>query len=294
MAIETRRAAALLQRPFSMGWRKERPARKIATRFRSQADSVAATAVEFQMPRYVMLNNVAHKDLRVITRYGAELGDDIGTALTFPTEFAEIQKEYPIFFRRERESGEYHAVALLGFEKNENLFLEGQRWNAAYLPAVIARGPFLIGFQEQQIDGEIRSEPVIHVDLDHPRVSQVEGESVFLPQGGNSPYLDHIAAVLRDIRDGLEIGKAMFAAFTAMELIEPVKVEIKLNEQEAYGLTGLYTVGPEKLQALDAGSLYTLNQAGFLQLAFLILASHGNVRKLMAMKQRRRQMAGSR
>lgn len=241
------------------------------------------------MSRYVMLNNVAHKDLRVITRYGAEFGDNVGTVLTLPTEFAEIQKEYPIFFRRDRETGEYHAVALLGFEKNENLFLENNRWSATNLPAIIARGPFLIGFQERQIDGELRNEPVIHIDLDHPRVNQVEGELVFLPHGGNSPYLDHIAAVLRDIRDGLEIAKAMFAAFAAVDLIEPVKVEIKLNEQEAYGLTGLYTLNPEKLRALDASLLYNLNQAGFLQLAFLIIASQGNVRKLMAMKQRRRQ-----
>ena len=242
------------------------------------------------MPRYVMLNNVAHKDLRVITRYGAEFGDNTGTVLTFPTEFAEVQKEYPIFFRRDRETGEYQAVAVLGFEKNENLFLDNHRWNTAYLPAVVARGPFLIGFQERQIDGETRSEPVIHVNLDHPRVNQTEGELVFMPHGGNSPYLDHIAAVLRDIRDGLEIGKAMFATFTAMDLIEPVKVEIKLNEQEAYGLTGLHTISPEKLSALDANSLYKLNQAGFLQLAFFVVASHGNVRKLMAMKQRRRQV----
>jgi hypothetical protein len=254
---------------------------------RSEGESQPAAAFEIPMPRYTMLNNVAHKDLRVITRYGTEFGDNTGTVVTFPTEFAEIQKEYPIFFRRDRDTGEYHAVALLGFQKNENLFLDNNRWNAAYLPAVIARGPFLIGFQEQQIDGEIRSEPVIHVDLDHPRVNQVEGELVFLPHGGNSPYLDHIAAVLRDIRDGLEIGKAMFAAFTAMNLIEPVKVEIKLNEQETYGLTGLHTISPGKLSALDANSLYKLNQAGFLQLAFLIVASHGNVRKLMAMKQRR-------
>ena len=204
------------------------------------------------MPRHVMLNNVAHKDLRVITRYGAEFGDNTGTVLTFPTEFAEIQKEYPIFFRRDRDTGEYHAVAVLGFEKNENLFLENNRWNATYLPAVIARGPFLIGFQERQVDGEMRSEPVIHVDLDHPRVSHVEGEPVFLPHGGNTPYLDHIATVLRDIRDGLEVPKAMFAAFTAMNLIEPVKVEVKLNEQEAYGLSGLHTVSPDKLRGLDA------------------------------------------
>jgi hypothetical protein len=236
-----------------------------------------------------MLNNVAHKDLRVITRYGAEFGDNIGTVLTFPTEFAEIQKEYPIFFRQDRESGEYHAVALLGFEKNDNLFLDNNRWNATYLPAVIARGPFLIGFQERQIDGELRNEPVIHVDLDHPRVSQVEGEPVFSQHGGNSPYLDHIAAVLRDIRDGLDVAKNMFAAFTAMNLIEPVKVEVKLTEQEAYGVTGLHTVSPERLRALDANSLYKLNQAGFLQLGYLVIASHGNVRKLMAMKQRGRQ-----
>ena len=240
------------------------------------------------MTRYVMLNNVAHKDLRVITRYGTEFGDNTGMVLTFPTEFAEIQKEYPIFFRRDRDTGDYSAVALLGFDKSENLFLQNNSWNAAYLPAVIARGPFLIGFQERQIEGEIRSEPVIHVDLDHPRVSQVEGEPVFLTHGGNSPYLNHIAAVLRDIRDGLEIGKAMFAAFAAMDLIEPVKVDIKFSEQEAYGVTGLHTISPQKLNALDGSALYTLNQAGFLQLAFLIVASHGNVRKLMAMKQRGR------
>ena len=241
------------------------------------------------MSRHVMLNNVAHKDLRVITRYGREFGDDTGTVLTFPTEFAEIQKEYPIFFRRDRDTGEYHAVALLGFEKSENLFLDDHRWNASYLPAAIARGPFLIGFQERQIDGEIRSEPMIHLDLDHPRVSEIEGERVFAPQGGNTAYLDHVAAVLRDIRDGLEIAKAMFAAFTAMDLIEPVKVEVKLNDQEGYGLTGLYTVSAEKLKQLNASSLYELNRAGFLPLAFFVVASHGNVRKLMALKQRRRQ-----
>jgi len=67
-----------------------------------------------------------------------------------------------------------------------------------------------------------------------------------------------------------------------------VKVEIKLNEQEAYGVTGLHTISPEKLRALDANSLHQLNQSGFLPLAFLVIASHGNVRKLMAMKQRRR------
>ena len=51
------------------------------------------------MTRHVMLNNIAHKDLRVITRYAAEFGDNVGTTMVVPTEFADVQREYPIFFR---------------------------------------------------------------------------------------------------------------------------------------------------------------------------------------------------
>lgn len=239
------------------------------------------------MTKHVMLNNVAHKDLRVITRYGAELGDNVGSVPTFPTEYADVQREYPIFFRKDAASGEYQSLALLGLEKDENLFLEDGRWNASYVPGIVVKGPFLIGFQEQQIEGELRREPVIHVDLDHPRVSKTEGEAVFLPQGGNSPYLDHIAMVLRGIRDGLEVSKAMFAAFTEFDLIEPVTLEIKLNAEQGFNLVGLHTISQQKLLALDGASLERLNKAGFLQGAYLVIASMANVRKLMAMKQRR-------
>jgi len=240
------------------------------------------------MTRHVMLNNVTHKDLRVITRYGAQFGDEVGTVLTFPTEYADVQREYPIFFRKDPTSGEYHSVALLGFEKNENLFLQQGRWLADYVPGIVVRGPFLIGFQERDSGGELRQEPMIHVDMDHPRVSQTEGEPVFLPKGGNSPYLDHIAQVLRGIRAGLEMSKAMFAAFSALDLIGPVSLDVKLSVEEGYSVVGLHTIDQRKLAALDGASLERLNRAGFLQGAFLVIASMGNVKKLMAMKQRKR------
>jgi hypothetical protein len=239
------------------------------------------------MTRHAVLNNIAHKDLRVITRYGAEFGDNAGTVLTFPTEYAEVQRDYPIFFRKDAATGEYQSVALLGFEKSENLFLDDGRWNASYVPGVIARGPFLIGFQEQQVEGEWRVEPVIHVDLDHPRIARNEGEPVFLPQGGHSPYLQHVVTVLRGIRDGIEIGKAMFAAFTALDLIEPLKLEVKLDEQQGYSVLGMHTISRQKLQELDGAALANLNRAGFLEGAYLVLASMNNVKKLMAMKQRK-------
>lgn len=241
------------------------------------------------MTRHVLLNNIAHKDLRVITRYGAEFGDNVGTMLVVPTEFADVQREYPIFFRKDATTGEFTSFALLGFSKDENLFLEDGAWKAAYVPGVIARGPFLIGFQERREGAEVQKDAVIHVDLDDPRISSTEGEPVFLPQGGNSRYLDRVASILNGIRTGLEVSKAMFAAFAAADLIEPVKIEVKFNSEEQYDLLGLHTINQKKLAELDAETLHQLNRSGFLQGAFLVLSSLGNVQRLIEMKGRRRQ-----
>lgn len=234
-----------------------------------------------------MLNNVTHRNLRVITRHAAEFGDDVGSVLTFPTEYGDVQREYPIFFRKDAATGEWLSVAVLGFEKNENLFLDERGWHASYIPGVIARGPFLIGFQERDVNGDLRKEPVIHVNMDDPRISATEGEPVFLAQGGNSRYLERVGAILQGIHAGMEISKAMFAAFNELALIEPVKVEIKVTEEEHYDLVGLYTVSEEKLAALEGAALARLNQAGFLQGAFLVLASLNNIKRLIELKRTR-------
>lgn len=239
------------------------------------------------MARYELLNNVTHKDLRVASGFGGEFGDEIGTMPAYPTEYAELQREFPIFFRKDGESGEYRSVILLGFSRDENLYLQGGRWNASYLPGHVARGPFLIGFQEQTIDGELRTEQVIHVDLDHPRVSFDEGEPVFLPQGGHSPYLEHIITVLRGIRDGMEGGKAMYQAFDSLGLIQPIRLDVKLDGAHGADVTGLLSIDRDRLAALDAESLHALHRAGYLEGAYLVLASMHNLRRLVEEKQRR-------
>jgi hypothetical protein len=247
------------------------------------------------MTRHVMLNNIAHKDLRVLTRYGAEFGDNVGTVMTVPTEFADVQREYPIFFRKDPNTGEFMSIALLGFSKDENLFLDERGWNASYVPGVVARGPFLIGFQERQEGGELKKEPVIHVDLDSPRISKNadEGEAVFLPQGGNSRYLDRVVSILSGIRIGLEASKAMFAAFTEADLIEPLKLQIKINSEQQYDLLGLHTINQQKLANLGAEALHKLHRTGFLQGAFLIASSLSNVQRLIELKGRQPRQAAT-
>ncbi|MGJ4804734.1 SapC family protein [Luteimonas sp. SDU82] len=234
-----------------------------------------------------LLDNLTHKDLRVLTHFGAGLGDPAGLVPIWPTEFAEAQREYPIFFRKD-EQGAFQAVALLGFDGGENLYVQGDRWNASYLPGAVARGPFLIGFQEQRVGGELVREPVIHVDLEHPRISRDgSGTAVFLPKGGHSPYLEHVTTVLRGINDGAAAAAAMYAEFDGLGLLQPTSLELQFDEAHGARLTGLYAIDRERLAALDAEQLHRLHRAGLLEGVYLLLSSLYNMRRLIAEKQRR-------
>ena len=97
------------------------------------------------MTHPVLLNNRDHKDLRVLTTRGADYGDNAMSALTFPDEFRTLQAHYPIVFQKTQDGTGFQALALLGFEEGENLFLDGERWDAPDLPLTVERQPFRIG-----------------------------------------------------------------------------------------------------------------------------------------------------
>lgn len=242
------------------------------------------------MTNNVLLNNVSHQDLKVIARFGAEFGDNVGSVLVFPTEFVELQKEYPILFRQNSETKKYQASVLLGLSQDENLFLDPglkSGWAANYIPAVIAKGPFLIGLQSHDSNGN--KTPVIHIDLDHTKVSHEEGVSLFLKHGGNSPYLEHIASTLKIIHQGMAVQDAMFNLFSGLELIEPVSIDIDLNNGEKCRLLGNYTINEDKLSSLNGDQLEKLNNFGFLHMAFAVIASLTNIRRLTEIKNRIKQ-----
>jgi hypothetical protein len=244
------------------------------------------------MSRTEVLDNVAHRDLRVRQGYAAEFGDAVNTALVFPTEFSHVQREYPILLRRGAD-GQLQAIALLGLDRDENLFLEGTQWNARYVPAVLQRGPFLIGFRKEQIRGEPVNVPVIHVDLDHPRVSHTEGEPVFLRHGGNSPYLERANRFLQIIYTGTSMAGPMYGALEAEGLVEELDLEVDLDGRVKYKLPGFLTISQQRFAKLGPAALDRLHTRGYLEPAVLMMASLANVYWLIELKNRKRASAGA-
>ena len=242
------------------------------------------------MARNVLLNNIDHPDLKVVPGQGEEFGDSVNQTVVFPTEFEEVQREYPILFRGDA-NGKFQAVALLGLDKNENLFLSPDGWRARHVPVIHQRGPFMIGFQERKTDGNVRREPVIYVDLEDPRVGTAKGQPLFLAHGGNAPYLQHVSQVLRAIDVGLGLVDPMFEAFEEAELIEPASMDVALDQHTVYQVPDIYSINAERLATLDGPALEKLNRSGFLRHAYLVLASLPNVNRIIEMKASRRELA---
>lgn len=241
------------------------------------------------MANYVLLNNVDHAELRVINRYSRDTGDHKAAVLTFPTEFDHIQRELPILLSKQSNTQEFQAVALLGIQKDENLFLDegskaGNGWLGSYVPAIVARGPFILGVQEATDGGQ---QPMVYVDLEHPKISKTEGEALFLEFGGNSAHLEYIRKVLMIIQDGQEVAKVMFRTFDQLGLIEPVTIDIDLKNGDKHRLSGYFCISEEKLSNLSGADLEKLNRLGYLRSAFLMVSSLRNLERLIDIKNSR-------
>lgn len=236
------------------------------------------------MPNHVMLDNVAHKDLRIITTRSARYGDNVASTGVFPTEFRRVQAEYPIVFRKSSTAEHFEAAAMLGLADGENLFLRDDEWNARYVPLTIQRQPFLIGFQAQAEGGVPVEEPVVHIDMDSPRVSESEGEPVFLEHGGISPFLEHINMVLGAIHDGHQYNVGFSQALQQHQLLEPFALEVELNDGNKFRLAGFHTIHEEKLNALDGDALADIHAQGYLEHIYMAMASIANFSALIERK----------
>jgi hypothetical protein len=241
---------------------------------------------ESGMAKFELLNNVDHKDLRVITQRSARYGDNVWYAPTFPAELRNIQRCYPIFFTKNADTGKFQPVAMFGFEERENLFLEENGWNAPYIPLSIVRQPFLIGLQETRDESESGTEPVVSVDIDNPRCNATEGERVFLEHGGNSEYLEQITSILKVIHAGYERSAGFADVLLGMDLLESFVLDVELDNGSNHRLAGFYTINQESLAGLTGGDLVVLNNNGYLEAVYMIIASMSHIPDLVERKNR--------
>ena len=234
------------------------------------------------MSRYEVLDREKHRQLRIKTGYGAALGDAVMYVMTYPMEFRDVQGCYPILFTKDPNTGGFFAAAVLGFDRDQNLFLKDDGWDATYVPAMVQRQPFLIAKRGEN-DTDV---PVVSLDLDHPRVSQDDGEALFEADGSPSEFLNRKIALLDKLHRGLQHGQGFVETLIKHELLEQITLDFTFNDGAKQTVEGFYTIAEERLYQLKGDALESLNQAGYLQPIFMAVASLSRMRDIIERRNR--------
>jgi len=230
-----------------------------------------------------ILTSDQHRSVAVDTRARPEYGDMVNRAMALSAEFNELHREYPLLLRKIDEEPGFVAHAILGFEKGENLFVESDRWISTFIPATLARGPFSLGYIRAEDGSNTPADIKVMIDDQHPRL-RADGQPVFLPLGGESPYLEGIKRVLQTVDAGLRIDRVLYRELAALDLFEEVKIQISVFAELRYDFSGYYSINQEKFAALGPDPLLRLHRLGLLGPIFFLLSSLGNFKKLVNLK----------
>lgn len=239
------------------------------------------------MTTQVPLNNEKHKNTKIITRHGEGLDDNITFAVVFPHEFKRLQADYPLFFRKNEQRQCFECIALFGLQEKENLFITANEWEADYIPLTVERRPFMIGFQQAEKDGETVQQPLVLLDTASPRLDlagEGEGEAIFLPHGGHTPYFEKITGALQDIFKGDNHANEFIAALEKHELLEAFTLQAQLHGDNKLHISGFHTINEDKFNQLSDEVLGEFHRKGYLGHIYMMFASIGNINKLLRRK----------
>ena len=225
------------------------------------------------MTNIVLLDNQAHRDLKVQPGAAARYGDNKRFVAVVAGEFPFLAAHYPILLTKDANTGAFLAGAMLGIDEGENLFLT-DRGMDSYRPLNLQRGPFFTSGSD------------VAIDLDSPRIDAA-GQPLFTETGEPAPYLQSILALFRDLRPGLDITKSFVETLVKLRLIEPIDISLTFDDGTRRQLEDLYTVNQDALRALPDAQVLELFRSGYLQLIYLMIASLKHVPVLARMKNNR-------
>lgn len=233
------------------------------------------------MARIELLDPERHKSLRVSRPDETVAAFQGHIVPVLANELGKAALDYPICLVKNPENDQFSMFAMLGLWQGENLFAGPHAPELApYAPFHLKHQPF--GILRRNSDGA----GSIAVNLDHPLVSETEGVLVFDRENGESGLLDELRPVLQEVVDGIASTFALIAALEANDLISEGRIDVP-SPDGGHSLDGFYTINADNLRKLSGEVLAQLNAQGFLFAAHLMLASMGNVPKLLTMRQQK-------
>ncbi len=241
--------------------------------------STEQTAPIFPMfyKKVVPLNKDVHGELYIEGIEGYAHTKETNSIYIAAIEFLQISKEYPIVFAQGADEKVF-PVALLGLQKNQNLFVDDKgSWKANYIPAYVRRYPFILATPDEK-------EPTFTVCIDesYPGFNTAkEGKPLFDKKGEQLEILNQAVDFLKDYQTHVHLTTLFCENLSKLDILEPMQANIELADGDKTTLGGFLGVNRDKLKALKPAQLAELVKSDQMELICAHLASLSNLQGLM-------------
>lgn len=226
--------------------------------------------------KVVALNSGVHRNLKFATdEVNFTFARDTTAVLVAGVEFAEAGREYPIVFVRGQDL-QMRPVVLLGVREAENLFVDEQgKWDARYIPAFVRRYPFVMA------EGGAQGQLVVCIDEGCPALNVDRGELLINAEGKMEPRMNEVMQFLQNFQQEFARTEMLVKQLDELGLFVQQGARFDTNTGETFQLNDFYLIDEPKFGKIEDAKLPALFRGGALGLAYLHLASLGNLRKLL-------------
>lgn len=232
-----------------------------------------------------VLDRIRHAGKRLLP-LDCSVAKDINAMFCAVGEFPDACKDYPILFVRSDAAGgpqgeAFHTVVLLGLQNGENLMVEGHRWAAGYVPAVMRSHPLALAPAE---DDQGQRQLTVCVDESYPGLSDgPEGQPLF-ENGEPSELLRNAVQFLELCEREFNRTQPFCDRVAALGLLKPMRAEGSLADGSTFAIDGFHVVDQEKLLALPDADVLELHRNGILALIQMHIVSLGCMQRLVDRK----------
>ena len=204
---------------------------------------------------------------------------DVNAMFIATAEFGDACAEYPIVFvdaGKDEQSGKQQVapIAVFGVLDKQNLYAEGGKWRAHYLPALLRAYPFGIARQDAQ-------RVIVVMEEGYDGWSQTEGQPLFDAEGKPSPLLAGMRDQLEKLETEIQRTRLFGNLLIDADLLQPMRFDATLPDGKTVSVDGFMTVDEKKLAELPDAKVLEFHKNGALGLIHAHQISLGNMTRLV-------------
>lgn len=229
----------------------------------------------------VPLDRDTHRRLHVKPMADWGIASELNSVFVAASEMVDACREYPIVFvnagNDANGAAQIAPVAVFGLSAQENLVLDGARWRADYVPAVLRLYPFVIG----RLDAENFA---VCIDASWKGLSDSEGQALFDDKGEMSELSKRAVEQLQHYEGEVQRTQRVCQRLRELGLLRDMRFDITGNDGKSFAVEGFLTVDEEKLRALPDDAVLDLHRTGLLSLVHAHMISLRNIQRLAQWK----------